>query len=419
MSKTNRIILPIVTIQFCAEFCENLFKSLITTFIAFAALQHLGLKNSQVISLINFVIVLPILLLSSYSGKISDSYNKVKVLRSISVGQVLIALIAMIAIYLHIFPLLVIAMIAISVQLTFLHPIKYSILPSYLGKEHIGIATSYITFSAFISILAGQVTGSYLAAINQPTIIIYLSLGCGIISSIASLTLLPVTTSKCTAISYSKNPIIDSYRLYKQVAQNKLIRLNLHILSWFWAYLALNTSLLALFVANYIGASNKVLSLILGIDAAGIALGAIICARLNNGSLKPKTILYSGLVMTIINFYFLTQYHDSHIRHTIIINSFITTSIGKLILVLFLLKSIAAGFYAITCYTELQVLSPDHLRSRIMATVTVMSALYILIASLICTIVQSKLTSWGVLMIVTIIHLVFVLIYQRKIKQFA
>jgi len=213
-------------------------------------------------------------------------------------------------------------------------------------------------------------------------------------------------------IKFYKNIFKDSWIIYKSVTTNKLISLNLHSISWFFAIGMIFTTQFPILTIKYIGGNAHVFSLLLVIFTIGIGIGSLICAKLSNSTIKRKYVIM-GAVSISLGFFVLLLTHINPSRVYTNLISFIYTFDGILLIINCLFIGLAGGFYSVTCFNEIQIISPDNIRSQIISTNNILNAIYILIAMVISSILLTFISVWWLLMIAAILNLIFVVLYIK------
>ncbi len=414
-----KTILPVVLIQFLSGFNENVLRSVFIVSIAFSVMHSASAHHDALVNLVNVLVSLPIILFSSYAGKIADTYNKVAVIRGISLYQFIIAYATAICIVQNWENMLILLLFLVGLQQTCLYSVRFSILAEYLNTtEQIGLATSYIEAAWIMSTLAGQVFGTWAISSHKINVLITTIIVCGGLSLIASFVLKPVNKSIITNIATKKfywNPFKDAWLVFKQVSKNRLILLNMNAIGWLAILGTINTTQMALFVANYLGADGHIFGIVMAFGTVGIGAGSVICAKLTKGVIKRKTLVITALIISGVNISLLLLH--SHIIITKIpCKDFILSLSGFIVFVLVFIKSISFGFYTLTSYTEAQILTTTDNRSQVMSVISILIALYVIIGSSICYVLQHFLTSWEILFSASIINILLALLYWRKVR---
>lgn len=410
--------IPVIMIQFLSGFSESAVRSIIIIFIAFSVIDIAGVPQAPLVNIVNIFAIAPTLFLSSYSGKFADKYNKVLILRSLTWYQVGMALLVVLCIYKQLMIPLLLVLLAIGLQQTILYSVRFSILTEYFATtKQISVATGCIEFAWFAASLTGQIFGSFTITSHKMLLFATVIFVNSLICVVAGFILKPSTKSSLINLStkFYWNPLKDFWYMFKQVIKIPSIFLNMNATGWFWAFCAINTTQMSLFTANYLGVDGHIFGIILGIGTFGIGIGSILCAKLSRGIIHRKVVVVSALIASLATIVILLLHHDIYLAKNTC-REFIFSTPGAVLFSLILIKAIALGAYSLTCYTEAQILAHNDNRSQVMSIISVVSAIYITVASCICTFLQITVSSWTILFITAIINIGLAMIYYYRIR---
>ncbi|MCE2476242.1 MAG: MFS transporter [Alphaproteobacteria bacterium] len=154
---TNRLE-PLFLTQFLGAFNDNLFKQAFIVMLTFGALIANG--NSAIyVNLAAGLFVLPFFLFSAVAGTLADTYEKSRLIRFVKLGEVAIATLAGIALYLESVAALFGVLFLLGVQSTFFGQLKYAILPQHLHASDLVGGNAVVQMGTFVAILLGTIAG--------------------------------------------------------------------------------------------------------------------------------------------------------------------------------------------------------------------------------------------------------------------
>lgn len=400
------------SIQFLNVLSDNLLKNAILVMIAFSSITIGKFNSTFSINIITILFTLPFFIFASYAGKIADSSDKVQIIKIIKLCEILIVTIASAGIVFENIWLMMVAVLLMSSHSTFFSPIKYSILPQYFSQpKKLLLANSYVEVGSFIAVLIGQIIGSWFIGNHQPTIVIYilwLSGVCGLIMCMR-LEPLPIVGNKS---NFNWNFFKDNIQLYRQITCDKQIKRVVHSIAWFWALGIIYTTQLAIFTKTYIGGSAQIFSILLAEFSIAIGIGSLVCTNLSKGTIHKKFItigLFSISFFTIL--LLILNFHEQHSISTLL--QFSSSIRGIINYILIFCIGFMAGFYSITCYNELQLISPLNIFSRIVSVSNLLNASYMLATTICCTILLTITNLWWLFAIIAIAN-AGLAIYQWK-----
>ena len=404
---------PLFNVQFLSSVNDNLLKNAILVMLTFNGVSLLGMSESQAVNVAVFLFIFPYLVFSSYAGKFADYYNKVSIVKIIKYSELLIMLIAAIGFHYNLVWVLLISLFFMGVHSAFFGPIKYSILPQYFSRDKVPMANAYVEMGTFIAVLMGQMLGSWLVvdgdtwfAINSLFLFAFMGL-------YFSLKMISVPAMR-TPFIIGKNPFTDSFKMYKLVTQYKVVRNNLHAISWFWALGVFYTTQLPVLTRDYLSGDGHVFSVILTLFSLGIGIGSIYCAKLSNGQVVRKYVAFGALMVSLLSFALLIINFDLTTRVSgLSLMEFISSFRGVVNLILLFFIGFFAGFYSITCYNDLQLNSPDKIRSQVIGANNILNALYMVLTAVICSILLAWLSLWWLFICMMSLNLVFCYLYRK------
>ncbi len=406
---------PLFKVQFLAAINDNLLKSALLVLISYnTAGKILNLSEEQAITFAVGLFILPFFLFSSYAGKIADYYDKIKIVKIIKICEILIMLIASIGFILNLPVIIILSLFLMGVHSTFFGPIKYSILPEYFEKEDVILATGYIEMGTFIAILVGQGLGSWLMSSHGTYIIIALLLLLSAVGCYYSFKMFKVA-SIGTKPTFYLNIFKDVFFVYQNAVKNRQIRRNLHSISWFWAIGTIYTTQLSILTKIYFGGDGHVFSVIMGLFSISIGVGSLVCARQLRGKIIHSYATFGMVCLSCITI-FLLLLNSKEYSFQSSLNEFTSSIHGMFIFIEIFMIGFFAGFYSVTCYSELQLIAPIEIRSQIIAANNILNAFYMVLASVISSIILSFTKVWWLIMIAALINLIFAVYYHRSSK---
>lgn len=403
--------LPLFVIQFLNALNDNILKMAVLVMITYQGFKLFGLGAELSVNIVALLFVLPFFLFSVYGGKIGDAYCKARLIKIIKYCEVVIITFAAIGFFTKSLTILVLALFLMGVHSTFFGPIKYSILPQYISdRKLLLLANGYTEFGTFVAVLLGQFLGGWYmgkGSVNMIVLLLCISTFSGLILSYRLQKVLPFGRKE----KLSWNIVKNTFELCKTVFASKETRNNIHAISWFWALGVVYTTQLSLFTKHYLGGSSHVFSVLLIIFSISIGIGSIFCSRMSNGQVIKKYVIIGTMGMVVFTLFFLLINHIPH-SNCLELAQFSKTYKGITDYILIAIIGFFAGLYSITCYNGLQILSPLGILSQIFAVNNILNAAYMLLISVICTVLLLFINIWWLLFVVLIIaNLIFAYLY--------
>lgn len=389
---------------------DNILRNALLVLLTFSQATIYHLPTAQAVNFAVFLFLLPFFLFSSYAGKIADCFYKVKIIRIVKLCEIIIMLGAALGFIYHLIGLLFLCIFLMGMHSTFFGPIKFSIVPQYLKPNELVMANGYIEMGTFAGILIGQSIGSWFMANQMIIILISIMIGVSLIGCLYSfkLDMVPPVTSQ---VKFYKNVFKDIWVMYSVVTKDNLIRKNLHMVSWFWGFGIIFTTQLPVLTRDYCGGDAHFFTILIGLFTIGIGIGSLICAKLSHTKVVSGYATFGGCAMSIgLLALLLAHYHI--VTTTVNWLVFLNSIDGVVFFSLSLLIGVAAGFYSVTCYNTLQMNSLDEIRSQVISALNILNATYMVIASIISSLLLMVMSSWWLLFTAALCNLVFVVFTQ-------
>jgi len=149
--------------QFLGALNDSVYKIVVTLLALTAATSNGG--GSRELALVGAVFILPFFLFSGYAGHLADVHNKRTILiatKSLEIGSMLLAVWAL---YLRQFELMLLVLFLMALQSTLFSPAKYGVLPEMVADKDLSRANALIQMSTNLAIIVGTWIGGELLAV--------------------------------------------------------------------------------------------------------------------------------------------------------------------------------------------------------------------------------------------------------------
>ena len=277
----------LVSTQFLGAFNDNFFKQLILLIAVPVGVA----ASSDRQGLATFVFSVPFVLFSGFAGFLSDRFSKTSVIRGAKIAEIAIMLLGMIAFSTYGisgFEGLLVVLFLMGTQSAFFGPAKYGILPEMLQGDELPRANGIIVMTTFLAIILGIATAGPLK--DWLTDEKELALGASICVALAILgtwssTWIRRRDAASPDLGFRAETLVIARPIRQMLYRDRPLRSALFTYCVFWtvapiAQLAVNSLGLVQLKVSYTKTS-----LLTGIIAVGIAVGAMIAGRLCRG--KP------------------------------------------------------------------------------------------------------------------------------------
>ena len=377
---------PTFWTQFFGAFNDNVYKNALVMLITYKAYKLGSLTPEMMVALCGGIFILPFFLFSATAGQICDKYPKNKLMYYIKIWEVLVMLVGAFGFVTENITVLLVALFFMGLQSTFFGPIKYSILPELVEEDELVGGNAYVGMGTFVAILLGTIVGGVLISIPEVgksyvsiSVIIF-----AIVGTIFSKGIGPLKPGS-PELKIHMGPIGPTWEILKIAAKTKSVFLSILGISWFWFLGAALLSMFPGYAKNYVGGSEYVVTFFLALFSIGVALGNIICERLSRDGLELGLVPLGSFGMSLFIFDLYLQGPPVNPETIIGVKEFISHSANWRIMIDLLGLSIFSGFFTVPLYTFIQQFSEVKERSRVIAGLNIINALFMVISALLLT----------------------------------
>ena len=374
--------------QFLGAFNDNLLKNALVILIAYRSLTVLGLTPQSLVALCGGLFILPFFLFSATAGQLADRFPKHLLIRAVKAVEIAIMVAAAIGFWTEDLWLLLAALFLMGTHSSIFGPVKYSVLPQLLEPDELVGGNALVETGTFLAILLGTIGGGAAVAFGVTGLTV---LGVALLA-IAALglavgCLVPATPAENASLRIDLNPVRPTLETYRLVRQTRSIFLATLGTSWFWFFGSVVLSMLPTYSRDFLHVSEDVVTLFLALFCVGIGAGSMLCETLSGRKLELGLVPFGTLGMTWFAFdLFLAGGLSAGSPTELLgIREFLATGRGIRIAADLTLLALFCGFFIVPLSTFIQERTPDGERSRVIAGGNVLSALFMVGASLLLT----------------------------------
>jgi acyl-[acyl-carrier-protein]-phospholipid O-acyltransferase / long-chain-fatty-acid--[acyl-carrier-protein] ligase len=408
--------LPLFICQFLGAFNDTLIRTAMVTMVTYLSSDLSDIAKSIIITLALALFTVPFVIFSAIGGQLADKFNKARLIQAIKFTSIIVTLIAISGFYLHSYILLLVAIFLTGIESTIFGPVKYSIIPDHLDEKELLIGNGLIEAGTFIAILIGMIAGGIIISNNEGVSLTNFSLL--IIASIGFLSSLfiPNTVRASPNLKLNFNIINETLKCVNFARKDRNAFLSILGISWFWLIGGIFMSQMPSFTKDTLSGDNSVFILLITIFSLGTGLGSMICNRLLSGRIDTQYVPISMLVMTFFLFcLWITSSYFPENANLGGIHYFLSTFKGVAVCLEVLMMSIFSGIYIVPLYSFLQIKARKSYRSRIIAANNIVSACFIVSATLITMLLLAVGVSVSTLIFILMLTNFFTAIYICRI----
>ena len=329
--------------------------------------------------------VLPYFLFSALAGQLATRYNKARLAQATKVLEVAVMALAGWGFYIQSATLLLFCLFVLGTQSALFGPVKYAILPEYLGEQELIMGNGLIESGTFIAILLGQIVGTSVAG-QSPAALAGLAVLVAVLGLAAS-AWMPSVAAKEADAKIDWNIWRGTKTLWNETRAHSELFTALMGISWFWFVGAVYTTQLPNFVKTSLHGSTGVFNLMLTLFSVGIAAGSVLCARLSRGQLRLGLVSLgaAGLAVfgSLLAYVVRGAAFAGSAENLQGAASFLAQGAAYPVIGAMLAIGFFGGFFSVPLYTWLQTASSDEFRAKAIAANNIANALFMVAAALI------------------------------------
>lgn len=408
---------PFFLTQFAGAFNDNLYKTGLTTLIAFQAASVSQEDSNALVNIAAGLFILPFFLFSPIAGQLADKFEKSMLIRRIKLLEIAIMLLGAAAYVFNSIPMLVAVLFFMGTQSALFGPVKYSLLPQALEPGELVGGNAMVEFGTFIAILMGLIVAVYVIGIGNAAIaaavLVTACLGYWASRGI------PALSPGAPDLQISFNIPRQIVSMMRDAGANQTVFYSVIGISWFWFIGITYITQLPNFVRYELGGDQQVYVLLLAMFSIGIGAGSFLCEKLSGRMVEIGLVPIGSLGLTLFGVDLYFNQGLSSGGELIGPAAFMAQSFSLRVCVDIIMLGVSGGLYIVPLYALIQQRSELRKRSRIIAANNVLNALFMVAASVYGLIVLSAGVSIPVLfLIMALMNAAVVLFIFKLVPEF-
>jgi acyl-[acyl-carrier-protein]-phospholipid O-acyltransferase/long-chain-fatty-acid--[acyl-carrier-protein] ligase len=381
---TSRRFAPLFWCQLCSALNDNFLKNALVMLILFGlggSGYGVGAQGPALVTLAGIVFIAPFFILSALGGELADRFDKASMAAAVKLAEVPIAGFAAVGFFLHSVAVLFVALALFGIVAALFGPVKYGILPEKLKTAELPAANALVEGATFLAILAGTIAGGLAVKsvkTPEPVVAVILALA---VASWAFARAIPVAGPAAPGLAITRNPWTSTLALLRELSGEARLWSGAHIVSWFWAVGSVTLALLPALVKDNIGGNEDVVTLGLATFVLGIAVGSALAARASRGApnlaLVPLGAGLMGLCAVAVGLLATLMAPGAERLGAWGLPG---TATGLALLGSLCGLAVAGGLFIVPAFAAVQAWSPPEARARVIASVNVVNAAYMVTA---------------------------------------
>jgi acyl-[acyl-carrier-protein]-phospholipid O-acyltransferase/long-chain-fatty-acid--[acyl-carrier-protein] ligase len=377
----TRRFLPLFLTQSFGAFNDNLFKNAIIFLATFGVGIAQDIDPKLLVPVAGGLFILPFFLFSATAGQLAEIHDKAELIRGIKLLEVVLMVVAAIALIQQSVPLLLLLLFMMGTQSSFFGPLKFSILPDHLTEHELIGGNAWVEVGTFVAILLGTLIAKYVLNDSGPWLMGGLLILVAVVGYLASRAI-PPTEPAAPDLDLRLNPLTETWKILVHAAARRDIFLTILAISWFWLVGATYLTIMPAYCKETLGGNEDLVAFFMLVFSVGVAVGSLACNRMLKGQVHATFVPLGALGITLfsLDLYFASR-HGTAGRELIGVGVFLAEFRGWRITLDTLLMAASGGVYIVPLMALLQHRSEVAHRSRNIAASNVVSALFMAVAA--------------------------------------
>lgn len=369
---------PFFWTQFAGAFNDNIYKNVLLLIIAFQSTGS-GVNSDILINLAAGLFILPFFLFSALAGQIADKYEKSGLIRRIKLAEIVIMILAALALFFDARMALLFLLFLMGAQSTFFGPVKYSIIPQHLDEKEIIGGNALVEMGTFVSILLGTMAGGFLAQQGRiwpaAAVIVTAVLGWLVCRKI------PAASPSAPTLKINWNLVSETYRTLAYATRERTVFLSILGISWFWFLGASYLTQIPNYTKDVLHGAESVATALLTMFSIGIGCGSLLCEWLSGKKVEYGLVPIGSAGLCIFGLDLAFAYSSPDPGVLLNLGAFLKTPGSIRVLADLVLLGIFGGLYIVPLFALVQLRSEASHRSRVIAANNILNALFMVAAA--------------------------------------
>ena len=375
----TRRLAPLFITQFFGAFNDNLFRWAFVAVLTFGGL--IAADTSRVYNNLAAVLfILPFFLFSATAGTLADRFEKSRLVRFVKIGEIGVAALAGIALYLQSVPALFTVLFLLGVQSTFFGPLKYSILPQHLDSRELVGGNAMVQMGTFVAILLGTIAGGVVGDMEGVSLLLFaFVVAVAVLGYLACRWIPRAEPTKTDNLGW--NPAVETWRLITLARERKAVFLSILGVSWFWLLGSVVLVQIPSLVRDLSG-GQPVVTLIMVVFTVAIAIGSLLCEKLSGRRVEIGLVPVGAAGVSLFGLdacFAISAIAAGEAERTVI--EFLRTPGVARLLVDLTMMGIFTGLYVVPLQANIQSRTPNDRRARVIAANNVLNSLFMVVGA--------------------------------------
>ncbi len=384
--------LPLLLTKISGVFNDNFFKNALVFGLLYNVLSLSNMDSAILITVSAGLLILPFFLFSALAGQLADKYQKEKIIQTLKLAEIGIAIFAIIGLALNSPHILLFALFLFGTQSAFLNPCKYALIPQHLKEEELVAGNGLLSAGTFLSILAGTMAGGFI--IMLPHVGSYIVMVLMLVTAVAGY----LTSLRIPEAKPGDKTLKVGWNIPKEICKNlsyafsqpREIRLSIIGIAWFYFVGGTFLTQFPNYAKDFLQVDNTVLMTGLILFSVGIAIGAIVNDKLLKGRVEATYVPLASLGISLFSMILAqtsapsTALAEGQLRD---FNAFFYDFNAPLIFISLFMVAFSGGLFVVPLNALIQHKTNVEHRARIMAASAIVDAAFLVGSSLLCLLI--------------------------------
>ena len=395
MSESNQFSLlgqrrfaPFFATQFLGALNDNIFRNGLVILITFQGVLVAGMDHNQLANVAAGLFILPFFLFSATAGQLADKYEKSMLIRRVKTLEIVLMVLAGIALISESYSLLLLVLFLMGCQSTMFGPVKYAYLPQQLADHELVGGNALVESGTYIAIILGLILGgiavgddvAYFVGVNKQTVLGICLIVIAVIGYLTSRQV-PQTRAVDPELKINWNAWKETWRIVQFAREERSVFLSILGISWFWFFGSAMTIQIPAYTLDILQGNETVTTFLLAAFAVGVGIGSLLCERMSGHRIELGLVPFGsiGLSLFTIDLYFAQPVANTLPSESIA--EFISSPGGFRVWIDLALIGAFGGFYSVPLYALIQKRSARQHLSRIIAANNIINSLLMVSAA--------------------------------------
>ena len=395
MSESNQFSLlgqrrfaPFFATQFLGALNDNIFRNGLVILITFQGVLVAGMDHNQLANVAAGLFILPFFLFSATAGQLADKYEKSMLIRRVKTLEIVLMVLAGIALISESYSLLLLVLFLMGCQSTMFGPVKYAYLPQQLADHELVGGNALVESGTYIAIILGLILGgitvgdevAYIVGVNKQTVLGICLIVVAVIGYLTSRQV-PQTRAVDPELKINWNAWTETWRIVQFAREERSVFLSILGISWFWFFGSAMTIQIPAYTLDILHGNETVTTFLLAAFAVGVGIGSLLCERMSGHRIELGLVPFGsiGLSLFTIDLYFAQPVANTLPSESIA--EFISSPEGFRVWIDLALIGAFGGFYSVPLYALIQKRSARQHLSRIIAANNIINSLLMVSAA--------------------------------------